>query len=200
MAASTCTSLTLLRRVGSSDDAEAWERFVDRYTPRIFLWCKQNRLQDSDAADVTQEVLTKLVTAMGRFQYDATRGTFRAWLRTVTTNTIRDIGRKRKTIQLETSERCAFDQFASSDSVNSLTEAIEQAHREEILEQAGDAVRRRVQPQTWAAYELTSLESLSAAEAAKRIGIKVSEVYVAKSRVIKLLRETVAQIEEQQER
>ena len=196
---STLTSLTLLRRVGDVSDSAAWEQFVDRYTPKIFSWCKRNRLQDSDAADVTQEVLTKLVTTMGSFQYDPQRGTFRAWLQTVTTNTVRDIARRKKAIQLSDSQSAALDILASDESADTLAESIEQAHREEILEHASRMVRLRVQSQTWEAYKLTSFEGLSANAAAKQLGIKVTDVYVAKSRVIKMLKESVSQIERQQE-
>lgn len=195
----TFTSLTLLRRIGDASDSAAWEQFVDRYAPKIFSWCKRNLLQDSDAADVTQEVLTKLVTTMASFQYDRNRGTFRGWLRTVTTNTIRDIGRRRKTVQLDNSTTCPFDRIASPESVDALTESIEQTYRNEILEQASQIVQLRVQPKTWKAFELSSHQNLSAAQTAEKLNIKISDVYVSKSRVLKLLKEVVSQLEQQQE-
>ena len=65
-APSSATSVTLLRRLSEMDDHEAWNAFVDRYAPRIFSWCRRYQLQDSDAADVTQEVLRKLIEAMRR--------------------------------------------------------------------------------------------------------------------------------------
>ena len=85
------TSLTLIIRLGDADDREAWEAFVERYTPRIYAWCRRFRLQESDAADVTQEVLCKLIGAMRSAKYDPARGSFRAWLKTVTGNTVRDL-------------------------------------------------------------------------------------------------------------
>src|SRR5262245_59330891 len=87
---STKTSRTLLLRVRDADDREAWEAFVHRYAPRIFYCCRQYRLQESDAADITQEVLIKLVRVMRDFQYDPQRGSFRGWLKTVTANAARD--------------------------------------------------------------------------------------------------------------
>jgi RNA polymerase sigma-70 factor (ECF subfamily) len=52
-------------------------------------------------------------------------------------------------------------------------------------------VRRRVEPQTWEAFRLTSMEGLSGGEAARRISMKEAMVYVARGRVLKLLREEV---------
>lgn len=88
------TSHTLLMRVRDIEDRKAWNEFVDRYAPLIFNWCRRLRLQETDAADVTQEVLYKLVKAMREFRYDASRGTFRAWLKTVTSNAVRDLVQK----------------------------------------------------------------------------------------------------------
>jgi RNA polymerase sigma-70 factor (ECF subfamily) len=53
----------------------------------------------------------------------------------------------------------------------------------------------RVAPQTWQAFWLTALEGLSGAEAATRIPMQVAQVYVAKRRVEKMLREEIAKLE-----
>src|SRR5262249_744043 len=50
------TSLTLmdlLRRYPK--DAGAWDRFVRRYRPKIYGWCRDRGLQEADAEDVAQD-------------------------------------------------------------------------------------------------------------------------------------------------
>lgn len=84
------TSVTLLMRLKDLEDHEAWAVFVERYTPVIFAWCRRFHLQDSDASDITQDVLVKLMRSMQTFQYQPDRGRFRGWLKTVTANAIRD--------------------------------------------------------------------------------------------------------------
>jgi len=37
-------------------NAEAWEQFVEIYTPLVYNYCRCRGLQDADAADVTQDV------------------------------------------------------------------------------------------------------------------------------------------------
>jgi RNA polymerase sigma-70 factor (ECF subfamily) len=62
------TSLTLLGRLRRDPkDQAAWSEFVARYRPRILQWCRGWGLQESDAQDVTQDVLLKLNGLMGRF-------------------------------------------------------------------------------------------------------------------------------------
>ena len=77
MSDETPTSGTLLMRLRELDDRAAWNEFVERYAPRIYGWCRHHRLQESDAADVTQEVLGKLVKVIRSFEYDPRRGSFR---------------------------------------------------------------------------------------------------------------------------
>jgi RNA polymerase sigma-70 factor (ECF subfamily) len=56
-------------------------------------------------------------------------------------------------------------------------------------------VRLRVAPHTWEAFRLLALEGLPAAEVAARVSLQVAMVYVAKSKVQKMLREEIAKLE-----
>ena len=77
------TSLTLLGRLRRNPkDQAAWSEFVARYGPRNLQWCRGWGLQESDAQDVTQDVLLRLNLLMARFVYDPS-GSFRGWLKTL---------------------------------------------------------------------------------------------------------------------
>ena len=198
--ADTVTSNTLLLRVRDTDDQVAWGEFVDLYGPRIFTWCRQFRLQDSDAADVTQIVLTKLVSAMQQFEYEPARGRFRGWLKTVTANAVRDLAaewtRKGRSLGGEQGNDLLAS-LADTRAVDQLYELVEQGYQAELLQVAETRVRMRVQPNTWQAYYLTALAQKPVTEVAAAVGMRVSEVYVAKSRVIKHLRDEVRKLREQ---
>ena len=56
-------------------------------------------------------------------------------------------------------------------------------------------VRQRVAPHTWEAFRLLTFEGQSGAEVAPRVGMQVTMVYVAKSKVQKLLREEIDALE-----
>ena len=71
------TDVTLLGRLRQDPkDQAAWSDFVARYGPKILQWCRRWRLQESDAQDVTQDVLLKLNGLMATFVYDPS-GSFR---------------------------------------------------------------------------------------------------------------------------
>jgi RNA polymerase sigma-70 factor (ECF subfamily) len=191
------TSLTLLGRIQDPEDGSAWNEFVDRYAPQIFSWCLRYQMQDSDAADVTQDVLSKLVQKMRSFRYEPARGRFRGWLKTITANTIRDLvaSRRRAANVRGAGDVEWLDMVADEKATNELAERIEAAYQSELLEAAESIVKLRVKPHTWRAYELAAVEQRPAAQVAAELKIGVSDVYVSKSRVIKMLREEVKRLE-----
>src|SRR5436309_4572077 len=88
------TLLTQLRQHPS--DQASWDEFVERYGRHIYRWCRQWKLQDADAEDVTQNILVKLTQKLRGFAYDPSRS-FRGWLKTVAHHAWRDFedGRRR---------------------------------------------------------------------------------------------------------
>ena len=88
------TSASLLERLRGTGERDAWDRFVALYTPLLLHWARRLEAQESDAADLVQDVLAILVKEMPRFQYRADRR-FRGWLWTVTLNRWREVCRRR---------------------------------------------------------------------------------------------------------
>jgi len=185
------TSLTLMMRVQQNPaDPRAWDDFVERYQPMIRAWCVRWGSQACDAADVAQQVLLKLLTAMKSYRPDP-RASFRGWLKTVTHNAWRDFARRPKNGQ----GAAGLDAIAdSSDALADLEKEMQQAFERELLELAMHRVEERVKPNTWQAFRLTSIENLSGAQAAERLDVPVSSVFVAKHRVLKLLEAEVKKL------
>ncbi len=194
----TSTSITLLLRVQEIEDSDAWSRFVERYAPQVFAWCRRHKLQESDAADVTQEVLTRLVRSMRSFTYDSSRGSFRGWLKTVTQNAIRDLiaeSRKQGRGAGDTLTARLLEQICDDTASAELEARITAQYEQELLHEAERRVQLRVQSKTWSAYHMTAVEQKTPGDAASTLNLPVSEIYVAKSRVIKMLREEVARLD-----
>ncbi len=168
-------------------DPEAWDEFVERYRPMIRAWCLKWHLQDSDADDVVQDVLVKLVAAIRKFQYDPARS-FRAWLKTVTQHALSDfVASRRKDPGLKAA---SIEQIAeSAEAKTDLEQRLEDAFDAEVFELAMHRVKKRVKPGTWNAFHLTAVEGLSGAAAATKLDMPVAHVFVAKNRVQKMLQE-----------
>jgi RNA polymerase sigma-70 factor (ECF subfamily) len=181
--------LTLLRQDPS--DQAGWEEFVERYGRHIYRWCRRWKLQDADAEDVTQDILVKLLQKLRAFAYDPSRS-FRGWLKTVAHHAWRDF--------VDSRRRAAGDSQAQElmltlEAREDLARRLEEAFDLELLEAAKARVRLRVASHTWEAFRLLALEGLPVAEVAARVHLQVAMVYVAKSKVQKMLREEMRRLE-----
>jgi RNA polymerase sigma factor (sigma-70 family) len=183
------TSVTLLARLRHDPhDQAAWNDFVARYEPKIFQWCLGWRLQESDARDVTQDVLLKLQRLMAKFAYDPSRS-FRAWLKTLTHHAWRDLVDDRKKRVADGSGDTGMQDFLESVVAgDDLVEHLVEEFRRELMEQVMIRVRPRVAARTWDAFRLTALEGCSGAAAADRLEMNITRVYTAKSQVKRMIR------------
>ncbi len=193
---STSTNPTLLHRLRlHPTDEAAWRQFVDRYGKQIYSWCRRWKLQDADASDVTQGVLLKLARRLQTFEYDP-RQSFRAWLQTITRHALHDFYAARASGPATASEAEAVDALLGVESRDDLLARLQSVFDLELLEAARLRVRLRVQSHTWQAYQLTAEQDVSADEAARRLGLAITAVYAAKCRVLKMLQDEIAALEE----
>jgi RNA polymerase sigma factor (sigma-70 family) len=174
-------------------DQAAWSDFVQRYGRRIFAWSRKWGLQQDDAEDVTQNVLLDLARQMQDFTYDPS-GSFRGWLKTIAYRAWCRLLRDQQKPGARGSE-ASSGALASLASSEDLLQVLEDECNRELLEHAMARVQLRVQPHVWEAFRLLAIENLSGAEVASRLNIKVSYAFVAKSKVQKMLREEVEQLD-----
>src|SRR5262249_3226382 len=192
------TRLSLLVRLTQPGpvDQRAWQEFVDHYAPVIFRWCQRHNLQDTDAEDVTQQVMLKLATHLPAFSYDPTKS-FRAWLRTLTYHAWVDFLADQT--HRGSGDTGVWKVLASVESRDDLLQRIEEEFDLELLEIAVARVRARVEPATWEAFRLTAIEGQPAADVARTLGKQVATVYVARRNVQRMLREELADLENARE-
>jgi RNA polymerase sigma-70 factor (ECF subfamily) len=151
-------------------------------------------LQDADAEDVTQDILLKLTRKLQAFAYDPSRR-FRGWLKTVAHHAWRDFADSRRDAERTAGAGRAPERVLTLEAREDLAQKLEEAFDLELLEVAKMRVRLRVAPHTWEAFRLVALEGLPVAEVAARVRLQVAMVYVAKSKVQKMLREEIEKLE-----
>jgi RNA polymerase sigma factor (sigma-70 family) len=188
------TRATLLARLRHDPlNDGAWDEFVEHYGRHIYRWCRQWRLQDADAEDVTQEILLKLARKLREFTYNP-ESSFRGWLKTVAHHAWRDFvdGRNRAR---PTGDERIWELLQSVEARDDLIQKLEEAFDFELLEAAKVQVRLRVAPHTWEAFQLMAIEGRPVAEVAEKLQMQVAMVYVAKSKVKKMLQEEIQKLE-----
>ncbi len=180
------TQSSLLVRLRTADDAEAWGRLVRIYTPLLLHWIKRMGIESNLRFDICQDVFAVLFDRSSWLATERPRS-FRNWLRTVTINKCRDLIRK----QQRTTEARFVDivETATEDPSQLLTD---HEYRAFVAKQALQVMRDSFAETTWrACWESVVLER-PASEIASELGITVNAVYLARGRVLKRLREELA--------
>ena len=189
------TRVTLLSRLRHEpSDQAGWDEFVERYGRHIYRWCRQWNLQDADAEDVTQDILMKLTQKLRDFAYDPSRS-FRGWLKTVAHHAWRDFEDGRRRVQAAAGDSQVQQLMLTVEARDDLVQKLEEAFDLELLEAAKVRVRLRVAPHTWEAFRLTAIEGKPVAEVAASVNMQVAMVYVARSKVQKMLQEELGKLE-----
>lgn len=176
------TPVSLLHRIQQSHAPADWVRFAKLYSPLILYWCSQFGLQEADAADLVQDVLTRVWRQIGSYHREEGKR-FRGWLWTVTRNRWRERSRKR---QIGVSGDTEVEPSDPTDAVGQL---VEDEYNAYLVNRALQLMRTEFEPTTWqACWEFTA-EGKPAQQVAAGLGITPNAVYLAKARVLRRLRE-----------
>ncbi len=187
------TRETLLIKIRDPGDNRAWEEFADLYTPLIYRFCASRGVAASDIADVTQDTMRSVASAIQRFEYDADKGKFRTWLFRVTWSKIaRHFEKKNKQVQ-GTGRSTVLQMLEETPSEKSEADW-DLEYRKQMFDWAAEKVKPEFEEKTWKAFWQSTVAEEPGVEVAKSLGMTPSAVYVAKSRVIARLRACVAAV------
>jgi RNA polymerase sigma-70 factor (ECF subfamily) len=192
------TRASLLVRLRDPRDGSAWGEFVELYAPLVFGYARKQGLQDADAADLAQDVLLAVAGSVGRLEYDPARGAFRNWLFTI-------VRRKLATWRVIQANNAPASGDTGIHDLLKKTPAPEAQEKDWQIEWedrlfawASAKVRQEVQDLTWQAFWKTAIEGQSGKQVAACLGLSVSAVYNARSRVRARLRELIKTVQEQE--
>jgi RNA polymerase sigma-70 factor, ECF subfamily len=191
---SIATSPSLLERV-KADDAAAWDRLVGLYAPLVYRWCRRADLPDQEIADVFQEVFHAVATHIAAFRRERDNDTFRGWLRVITRNKVRDHFRKLGREPAGAGGTEAQLLFARlPDPCADADDSDEGPADRGLFGQALELLRCEFEERTWQAFWLTAVEDRAAGDVALELRMSPGAVRVAKSRVLRRLREELGEI------
>jgi RNA polymerase sigma-70 factor (ECF subfamily) len=192
---STGTSRSLLIRV-KADEPEAWDRLVQLYAPLVLHWCRGKGLQDPDVADIFQEVFRAVVTHVGSFRRERQGDTFRGWLRRITQNKLRDHFRKRGREAQGVGGSSARDRFAQlpEPEMFEVDDPRDDVGERALFIRAIALIQCEFEERTWAAFWRTTVQGHAAKDVAADLAMSPGAVRVAKSRVLRRLREELGDL------
>jgi RNA polymerase sigma-70 factor (ECF subfamily) len=183
------TSVSLLERLRTEPDEAAWRRLHDLYRPLIRHWLLRDPTLRDEAEDLVQEVLTVVVRELPHFQRERP-GSFRCWLRTITWNRWRAFRQSReRRPQLLTSDSDFSLLMQLEDPHSALSRQWDEEHDRHVVRRLMELIEPQFEPVTLQAFRRVVFDGAKAADVAAELRISVNAVLLAKSRVLKRLRQ-----------
>ena len=187
------TSLSLLVRAADSTDAESWDRLTSIYVPLMRQWLNTYDVQPSYADDLIQEVLTTVVRDLPKFDHNQRAGAFRAWLRRILVNRLRNFWRDRQHRPVATGGSSVLERLNQLEDEASDTSRIWDAeHDQAVIARLLELIQPSFADKTWEAFRRQMFEGQRADQVAAELEMPLSSVYVARSRVLSALRREAA--------
>jgi RNA polymerase sigma factor (sigma-70 family) len=184
------TSLSLLARLQARPDTDSWQRLVSLYQPLLHGWLRGYAARPQDADDLVQEVLVVLLRDLPVFRHPGHGGAFRGWLRGILVNRLRTLwraGRGRPTAAGGSDFLHLAEQLADPES--DLSRHWDEQHDREVLARLLHLMDSEFEPKTLLAFRRVGLEGAPARDVAAELGMSVGAVYMAKSTVLRRLRQ-----------
>jgi len=194
------TRYSLLSRMQDREDQDSWKDFFDTYWRLIYSFAIKSGLTDAEAQDVVQETVISVAKDIEKFKRDRTLGSFKGWLRNLTRWRIADQFRKR-TRSVPAGNNLSTpstnpDEIAGPG--NADLEAIwEEDWQANLLEAAMERVKPRVREEHYQMFDLNVIRQWPASKVAQTLGVNIGRVYLAKHRVMALIKKEIRVLEKQ---
>ncbi len=186
------TRATLLVSLSNEQHHAAWVEFAQVYEPVIYRFARKRGLQHADAAELTQQVLLKVMKSSQRWSDEDPPSYFRGWLKTVASNSLINL------VTRESKYRAVggSNEHAVSEPVADPAESSIWAEEEQraLLRQAAKNIRSEFSEDSWAAFELTLFQGKSIETVAQSLGKSKGAVYAARARIVRRLKHESAEM------
>jgi RNA polymerase sigma-70 factor (ECF subfamily) len=190
------TSVSLLVRL-RANDAAAWDRLVLLYAPLVYYWCRKLHLPEHDADDVFQDVFQSVAARITTFRKEMPRDTFRGWLRIITQNKVHDhfrrVGRQPQAAG-GTEANLRLAQLPAAENAAHPDDDAEKQAYQELVQRALDLIRSEFASRTWQAFWRVAVDGQPPADVARELAMQPGNVRVAKSRVLRRLRQELGEL------
>lgn len=184
MASTYLTRHTLLDRIRDPQDSEAWKDFIDFYKNYIYFIIRSMGIKPQDADDILQQVSLKLWKNLPTHLHDPQKGKFRAWVSTITKNTVLSYIKKQETQARKLDQAGQKEELTYLNTIKlpEINKIAQQEWEVFITNTALENLVERFTPQAIEAFKM-HIEGVPADQSAAELEVSRDSVYKYISRV-----------------
>lgn len=197
------TRKSLIARLDNWEDQRTWDDFYKTYWKLIYAVGLKAGLRSEEAFDVVQETILSIAKQSKKNMYDPEKGSFKSWLMNMTRWRINDQFRKRKKDTAmniaeweEDGERTSLVERMEDPQSATLERLWDVEWKKNLADAALARVKAQVSPKQYQIFDCYVIREWDAARVQEQLGVSMSQVYLAKHRVGKILKKELARLNE----
>ncbi len=202
------TRQSLIDRLKDWEDQRSWEEFYQTYWRLIYSMALKAGLRPEEASEVVQETILSIAKQQQKEEkgYDREKGSFKSWLLQVTKWRIADQFRKRQRDQRliatlpddpdSSSNTGALERFADP-AGSDIEKEWDAEWNANLTKAALHRVKTKVSPKQFQIFDCYVVKGWDAAKVQEHLEISMTQVYLAKHRVGKLVRQEIETLQTQ---
>ncbi|NWK54098.1 sigma-70 family RNA polymerase sigma factor [Verrucomicrobiaceae bacterium N1E253] len=197
------TRKSLIARLDNWEDQRTWDDFYKTYWKLIYSVAMKAGLRSEEAFDVVQETIISIAKQSKKNMYDPDKGSFKSWLMNMTRWRINDQFRKRKKDTAmsisewgEEGRKTSVIDSVEDTKSGTLERLWEVEWKKNLADAALARVKAQVSPKQYQIFDCYVIREWDADRVKAHLGVSMSQVYLAKHRVGKILKKELARLNE----
>jgi RNA polymerase sigma factor (sigma-70 family) len=186
------TRESLLSRLRDLGADQSWSEFYRLYQNLIYTTARRYGLDDGRAREVVQDTFLSLTRLLPRFQYDRTKGSFRAWLKRLTYWTV-----LKQTHPGRMVVSANIDEPLQSQECPEFENIWTEEWKRTLLETAMARLKTRTSPSLIQAYESCVMQNRGHVQTAKLLKRTPLAIRLAVFKVNRLLKSEIARLQKE---
>jgi RNA polymerase sigma-70 factor (ECF subfamily) len=200
------TRLSLLSRLKRWDDQESWRDFFDTYWKFLYSVAIKAGLSDSDARDMVQETVVAVAKGLREGRFKAAEGSsFKAWLKLIVQRRIASHLRRPRlpfaepTPGSDDTDLTPIVERLPAAEASVVGEVWEEEWAKNLADAAIERVKQRVGAKQYQMFDLYVLKEWPVRDVAKTLHANIAQVYLAKHRVTRLIKQETEKLRKRME-
>jgi RNA polymerase sigma-70 factor (ECF subfamily) len=194
------TRSSVLCRVKNPDDHDGWRRFFEIYGPFIKKQILCAGLPEDDAQEITQETLIEISNRIQSFDYDRSRGSFKAWLRRLIRWRIANhFQRKQRSFISIENLPAGLENGRNGESAipaaDDWDQSWEKDWRQTLFRAALNNLRQTISPRHFQVFDCLVVKEWTISQVAAAMNMNRAQIYLIKLRVASTIRKEIERLE-----